>query len=117
MTKNLPSPETLLDRYFVDLRMNNWSPQTIDCRSISIRVFLRWCAERCIDCVTEITDEVIAAYRHYLFHHVSERTGKPIKFSTQSEYLAAIAHWMSWLVEQGHIPSNPADNVGRPKEE
>jgi integrase/recombinase XerD len=113
----IPAPKSLLSRYFVHLRMNNWSPRTIDRRSFSIGTFITWCADRGIDCVSEITSEVIESYRRSLFHHRHRRTGKPIKFSTQASYLTAIRHWLAWLCEQGWISDNPAKEVQLPKEE
>ena len=114
---NTPSPAALLSRYFVHLRMNNWSPRTIDRRSFSLGKFIEWCAERGIDAVAEITVEAVESYRRSLFHHRNARTGKPIKFCTQASYLSAIRHWLGWLCEQGWISDNPADKLELPKEE
>ena len=114
---NLPAPSTLLNRYFTELRVSNWSPRTIDRRSYSIGRFLTWCNERGIECVTEITAEAIAAYRRSLYHHRARKTGKPLSFSTQASYLSALRHWMTWLHEQNWIPTNPAADLQLPKEE
>ena len=114
---NTPSPAALLSRYFVDLRMNNWSPRTIDRRSFSLGKFIQWCADRGIDAVTEITVEAVDSYRRSLFHHRNARTGKPIKFCTQASYLSAVRHWLGWLCDQGWIETNPADKIELPKEE
>ena len=113
----IPTPATLLSRYFVHLRMNNWSTNTIDRRSFSIGKFINWCGERGIDCVSEITVQAVQSYRRGLFHHRNARTGKPITFTTQASYLSAIRHWLSWLTEQGWIKTNPAEKVELPKEE
>ena len=85
MTK-IPTPEMLLSRYFVHLRMNNWSARTIDRRSYSLGRFIAWCAERGIDCVSEVTGEAIQCYRRGLFHHRNARTGKPIVASDVALY-------------------------------
>jgi len=112
-----PSPHALLSRYFVELRMNNWSPRTIDRRSYSLGRFIEWCGQRGIDCVREITAEAVEAYRRSLYHHRNARTGKPITFSTQASYLSAVCHWMAWLSEQGWITDNPARSIVLPKAE
>ena len=117
MSVPIPAPEILLDRYFLELRLVNWSAETIDRRSFSIGTFISWFRERDIDSVTEITPEVIEAYRRKLYHHRNKRSGKPIKFCTQASYLSAIRHWLAWLRDEGWIKSNPADNVQLPKEE
>ncbi len=111
------TPETLLYRYFVHLAMNNWSPRTIDRRRYSLGRFISWCADRGVDSVAGFTDEVIQAYRRSLFHHRSRRTGNPIKFATQASYLAAVRHWLAWLVEGEWIEGNPAEKIELPKEE
>ena len=116
MTK-IPTPDLLLGRYFVHLRMHNWSRRTIDRRQYSLGRFIAWCAERGIGCVSEVTAEALECYRRGLFHHRDRRTGKPIKFSTQASYLSAVRHWLSWLVEQGWISVNPAERIELPKEE
>ena len=117
MSNGTPSPHTLLSRYFLDLRMNNWSARTIDRRTYSLGRFISWCAQRGIDSVAEITTEAVEAYRRSLFHHRNTYTGKPIKFATQASYLSATRHWLGWLCDQGWIPSNPAKELELPKEE
>lgn len=114
---NTPSLQTLLGRYFVDLRIDNWSPRTIDRRSFSLGTFIAWCGERGIDSVGEITVEAVATYRRHLYHHRNARTGKPIKFATQASYLSAIRHWLAWLCEQGWIDTDPGREIQLPKEE
>jgi site-specific recombinase XerD len=111
------TPETLLNRYFVHLAMNNWSPRTIERRRYSLGRFICWCADRGVDSVTGFTDEVLQAYRRSLFHHRSRRTGKPIKFATQASYLTTVRHWLSWLVEGEWLETNPAERIELPKEE
>jgi len=114
---SIPAPAKLLSRYFVDLRMGNWSPNTIDRRAHSVGKFIEWCDQRGIDRVTKITVEVVEAYRRSLFHHRNARTDKPIKFSTQASYLSAVRHWMGWLCEQDWIKTNPAEKIELPKSE
>ena len=103
MSVPVPTPEILLDRYFLELRLVNWSKETIDRRSFSIGTFITWCRERGIDCVTEITPEVIESYRRKLYHHRTKKKGKPIKFCTQASYLSAIRHWLAWCDDEGWI--------------
>jgi integrase/recombinase XerD len=117
MPNSIPKPETLLARYFVELRMKNWSQTTIDRRSYSIGMFLTWCRERGIDEVDEITEPSIEAFRRYLFHYRNARSGKTLKFCTQSSYLSAVRHWLDWLCNENWLRSNPAEQIELPKEE
>ncbi|WP_153558978.1 site-specific tyrosine recombinase XerC [Roseimaritima sediminicola] len=110
-----PSLAALLARYFVDLRVYNWSPRTIDRRSHSLGQFIAWCEQRGIDGAAEITTEAIEAYRRHLFHRRNERTGKPLTFCTQASYLSAIRHWLTWMVEQKFLQANPARDMALPK--
>jgi integrase/recombinase XerD len=112
-----PCPETLLSRYFVSLRMNNWSPTTIARRSHSIGKFIEWCSQRGIDTVDEISEPSMAAYRRHLFHYRNARSGKALKFCTQASYLCAVRHWLDWLCNENWIPSNPSNDLELPKEE
>ena len=48
---NLPAPEVLLDRYFLSLRLLNWSQTTIDRRGYSLGMFIKWFQERGITSV------------------------------------------------------------------
>ena len=109
--------KTLVARYFADLRMNNWSPRTIDRRGYSLGRFLTWCDDRGVDTVDGFTPELLEAYRRSLFHHRNPRTDKPIKFATQASYLTAVKHWLGWLVEQNWLEMNPAENLQLPKAE
>jgi hypothetical protein len=61
-----------MHRYFVQLRVDNWSSGTIARRGTCLGRFLKWCAERDVQSLADITPEVIEAYRHALFHHHSE---------------------------------------------
>ena len=117
MTNPIPSFETLLRRYFTDLQIQNWSPRTIDRRSCSIGLFINWLRERGIDNVTEITISAAEAYQRYLYHRVSEKTGKPISFATQSSYLNAIRHWLQWCADNDWLKSNPAAKLKPPQAE
>jgi hypothetical protein len=114
---SIPSFQALLRRYFQDLRADNWSPRTIDRRSYSLGRFLEWCDQRGIDAVTQITPQLMEAYRRSLFHYRNPSTGRPLKFATQASYLTALRHWCAWLVEQRWIATNPAADLRLPKEE
>ena len=112
---NTPTPAALLSRYFVHLRMNNWSPRTIDRRNFSLGKFIDYCSDRGITCVSEITPEAITAYRRHLFHYRNERSGKNLKFCTQASYLSAVRHFLTWLQDQNFITANPATEIDCPK--
>ncbi|MEQ1742736.1 MAG: tyrosine-type recombinase/integrase [Candidatus Nitrotoga sp.] len=112
-----PSFETLLQVYFTDLRVKNWSESTIERRKNSIGRFIQWLLERCIESISEITPEIMEAYQRSLYHIGNLRTGKPIRPSTQASYLGAVSHWMQWACLKKIILFNPAIKIELPKEE
>jgi integrase/recombinase XerD len=80
-------------------------------------MFLTWCRERGIDEVVEITESSVEGFRRYLFHYRNARSGKALKFCTQSSYLSAVRHWLDWLCNENWLRSNPAEHIELPKEE
>ena len=97
--------------------MRNNSPRTIEFWEMNIRRFNAWCADRGIGCVTEVTPDVLAAYRRHLFHYRNGKTQKPLKFSTQSSYLMSVRRWFVWLHEQNFVAADVSQNLELPKEE
>jgi site-specific recombinase XerD len=108
---NTPSLSALLSRYFVELRMNNWSKTTIDRRDYVLSCFITWLDERGINTAGEITSESVAAYRRWLYHHRNARTGRPLKFATQASYLSSVGHWLRWLHEQGFTDTDAGQHI------
>jgi len=117
MSLSTPAPALLLKRYFNDLRMHNWAESTVHRRTYSLGLFLRWASERGIESVTELTPELIEAYRRHLYEHRARRTDKPLRFATQASYLNAVKHWCGWLVEHGWLEIDPSITIKLPKEE
>jgi len=116
-SSNLPSPALLKDRFLEHLRMQNTSPRTLEQWSYTLRRLLLWLAEHGIDCVTEITPEILSAYRRHLYHYRNPKTLQPLKFVTQSMYLVAVRRWFAWLAEQNILSDNRAANLELPREE
>ena len=117
MSLPTPAPALLLQRYFTDLLVENWSPRTIDRRNYSLNLFLKWAADRGIESVTEFTPELLDAYRRHLYQHRSRRTEKPLRFATQASYLTAVKHWCGWLLDHDWISVDPSVKIKLPKEE
>ena len=113
----VPTPQALLDRYFMHLLMNNWSQATINRRKYSLGRLLGWLAERGIDSVDELTVANLEAYRRSLFHHRNEKTGKPLKFCTQASYLSAMKHWTTWLHKENWVTADHGQSIPLPKAE
>lgn len=82
--------EQLQRQYLQSMILRNCSERTIEYWAMNLLKFNDWCHQRGIAQVTEVTHEVLSAYRQYLFHRRNERTGKPLKFSTQHCYLIVV---------------------------
>jgi len=117
MSKTIPTPELLKVTYLQWMKMRNNSPRTLVHWEYSIRRFIQWCTDRGIECVTQVTRQILEAYRRYLFHYRNPKTGKPIAFSTQLKYLNSVTRWFGWLFVEEFIDECPADGFVLPKEE
>jgi integrase/recombinase XerD len=107
----------LLQAYFTDLRVKNWSDATINRRQYSLGRFTDWLTERSIDTLLEVTPEIISAYQRSLYHIGNLRSKKPLRSATQSSYLSAVSHWLQWACVKKFLPFNPAIDLELPKEE
>jgi integrase/recombinase XerD len=107
----------LLEKYFDDLRVKNWSEATIDRRNNSLGRFLAWLEARAIERLGEVTLSVLQSYQRSLYHVGNLRSKKPLKAATQASYLSAVGHWLNWATKNKIIPFNPALELELPKEE
>lgn len=117
MSTNLPTPDLLQAQYLQWMRMQNFSPRTIEAWEKNIQRFNQWCAERGVECVGEVSDELLAAYRRWLFHYRNARTNRPLKFTTQASYLISVRRWLRWLADQKILPEPVGQKLELPKEE
>lgn len=114
---NVPSPQALQAQFLQWMQMRNCSQRTIAAWKWNIDRFNLWCSQRGVECVSEVTADVLAAYRRYLFHYRNPKTNRPLKFNTQLSYLMAVRRWFLWLNEREFIPVNVAGSLELPKEE
>lgn len=117
MSIEIPSLEVLKQTYLQWMRMRNNSPRTLELWEYTLRRFLVWCEQREITCVTQVTADMVAAYRRHLFHYRNANTNQSLKFATQASYLMSIRRWFVWLEQEGFISTNPAASLELPKEE
>jgi len=115
--QEIPAPEMLKDHFLQWMRMRNRTDRTLEAWEYRIRRFNRWCTDRGVECVAQVTADLLTAYRRHLFHYRNERTNKPLKFSTQTSYLLSISRWFVWLAKEKFIPENVAAELELPKEE
>ncbi len=75
--------------------------------------FARWCGEREIRLVGEISRPMLERYQRSLYFH-RKRNGEPLTGRTQVRMLMRMKHWFRWLVKGGYIASNPAADLEMP---
>ncbi len=76
---DLPEPAVLVRQYLQGLRMRNCSLNTLYAWERHLLRFIQWSGERGITTVEAITPELLAAYRRWLFHYRSPKTGEPLR--------------------------------------
>lgn len=103
------------DRYVMSLQMRNCSPRTIEANSGTLSRFHRWCSERSVIAVSDLTEEVILGYRRYLFHKVSDQSGKPLTANSQACALSIIRSFCRYLTLHEVIARDPSLKLEIPK--
>ncbi len=88
--------QLLVEQFLHRLQVRNYASSTIKLRREYLGRFLRWCDERGITRIDEITRDVLLSYQRYLFHYRARRTGQPLKFSTQISLLIPIRAWFRY---------------------
>jgi len=117
MSTSLPSLEILKEQFLQWMRIRNCTDRTVQSWTYRMGRFTGWCADRGVECLTDVTPDLLAAYRRYLYHYRNEKTNAPLRFSTQVSYLIPLRRWFLWLTNEGHIPENVAADLELPKEE
>jgi len=110
-----PDPGLLAHQYLQTMLMRNCSERTVHSWRYVLKRFVTWCEERGIECMSEVTSDIIAAYRRSLFHYRIPRTGKPLAFTSQVHYLIPVRRWFVWMKVQGFRETDPARDIELPK--
>jgi len=71
-----------MTQFLLWMRMRGSTERTVELWTGNIERFIGWSAERGIDCVSQVTPEILAAYRRALFHYRKAKTNKPLRFAT-----------------------------------
>jgi integrase/recombinase XerD len=98
----------LCDRYYLELQLLNYSPRTIETNAYQLRRFVNWCNDRAVNNVSELSLDIVQAYRTYLFHYRNPRTGNQLVASSQSHHLIKLRSICRWMFYQKIV----ADDFG-----
>lgn len=99
------SDEASLFNQFLDA--NDFADNTRSAFSQDIRKFARWFTESNSESfsVNRVTTRDVTDFRNYLRRHKEQAV------STVNRALVTVRRFFGWLVEQDHIPTNPAKQV------
>jgi integrase/recombinase XerD len=102
------------DRYLEHIAVRNFSPRTIEGRTVYLNYFIKWCEDRAIVRPGDVTKPIIDRYQRWLYHYRNE-DGKPLTFSSQYTHLSPLKAWFKWLARENYILFNPASELDMPR--
>ncbi|MFC2062179.1 tyrosine-type recombinase/integrase [Elusimicrobiota bacterium] len=103
-----------VEKYLHDMKINNYSQDTISGYEKALQYFEKYLSENDIDRVADVTAEIIKEYNNGLRNHVVEKTGKTYKSSTLGTMLNPIKMFFDWLNKQMVILYDPAKDMEVP---
>ncbi len=105
---------TMAVAYCQWMQTTNYSPRTVQLRRTDLEHFIRWCEDRGVTRVHEVTRPVIERYQRHLFHH-RRADGSPLSFRSQYNRLAPLRTFFKWLARNHEILYNPASELELPR--
>jgi integrase/recombinase XerD len=102
------------DRYLEHIAVRNYSPRTIEGRTVYLNYFIKWCEDRAIVRPGDVTKPIIDRYQRWLYHYRNP-DGKPLTFNSQYTHLSPLKAWFKWLARENFILFNPASELDMPR--
>lgn len=102
-------------RYLSWLAVRNYSPVTIEQRTLYLGFFVSWADMRGLRRPDEVNKPILEAYQRHLYHLRQKRNGQPLSFRSQYTRLMPVRALFKWLTRQNVILSNPASELVLPK--
>jgi integrase/recombinase XerD len=87
------------------LAATNHAPATVRNHQTGLRRFTGWCRGTDLTGLSGLTPAVVEAYRLALFQ-ARGRTGHPLGWGTQGEYLGVLKGFLRWAHDRGLIPGD-----------
>ncbi len=100
----------------VSLAGRNYTPDTIEGRRDSLKVFLLWSGDRELTSPAAITKPILESYQRHLWHW-RKKNGHPLGVSTQRARLGTLKSYFAWLAKQNILAANPASELELPRQE
>jgi integrase/recombinase XerD len=102
--------------YLEFLAVRNYTPDSIEGRRDSLKVFLLWSIERDLTLPAAITKPILESYQRHLWHW-RKKNGNPLGVSTQRARLGTLKSFFAWLTKQNLLIANPASELELPRQE
>jgi integrase/recombinase XerD len=96
--------------------VRNYTPDSIEGRRDSLKVFIIWSIERDLTLPAAISKPILESYQRHLWHW-RKKNGNPLGVSTQRARLGTLQSFFTWLTKQNLRIVNPASDLELPRQE
>lgn len=107
----------LAQRYLRWMQTMNYSPSTIRLRTIQLKFFLEWCAERNLHIAKQIKRRVLDRYIKHVAKTKVPGARRRLSTGAQHGRLVAVRCFFKWMARKKIIPHNPASEIDLPQME
>ena len=105
---------TLVEKYFHSIH-TMYAATTLSNRNRHLHTFLKFCQQRGINDLSEVSKAVVASYQKQLFRQEHPKEKRPIANSYRAQLLHSLEKFFLWLVQNKIITDNPTIVIERPK--
>jgi len=107
--------ELLTARFVERMRVEGFSPRTIDSYRSNLGFFLAYLdRETDVDAITAVTPEVLHGYQTWLYGYMDDE-GRGLAIATQAARLSVVRAFFRWLVKTDVLLYDPAAGLELPK--
>jgi integrase/recombinase XerD len=104
------------DAYLEALNVRNYSPNTVEHRRYTLKLFFTWAAERDVTRASQVTRPVLENFQRWLWRY-TKPNGQRLGWSSQREHLGTLKDFFRWLTRQNVLLHNPASELELPRPE
>lgn len=105
--------DSLLLKFTEYLKINNFSPRTVESYTQNIRYFFDFLAELKIENISEADRRLLADYQARVY--LSAHRGKPLAAATQRGRMIAVRHFYQYLLKAGIVLHDPTGKLDLPR--
>lgn len=102
-------------RFTEYMQLRNWSPHTVSGYVHALVRFFDFLGEQRVGSVSELTRDLLAEYRIWLYHVTSRVTASRLGMVTQARILCAIKAFCRFLAEEHYVLIDPSLGLALPR--